>query len=134
MITPSEVPPKPETICAAAWEGVVAAHFGILLERVDNPNLPTSWTGGYMCTMSWDAWLQCASSGCVWCRFLERNFLEKLGGKDRQDELCLRVGRLVSWRQVVVVIFGDQEMRFHLHTAEGASRRECSGILVFEPY
>ncbi|KAI0333468.1 HET-domain-containing protein [Cubamyces sp. BRFM 1775] len=116
---PEQPPTRPESICAAACEGIFAAHRrpGVLYEWIcEDPDALYPSVPVYEDLISWKGWLQCASSGCVWCRFLERNFLSRLGKWDR-DELFLRVRPSNTWRDVIAITLGDQEIRFHLHTA-----------------
>ena len=76
------LPPKPANICTLAWEGVFAARFGFWYDRVrpvDGGAIePQRWNGGYTYSVSSVVWLECAHSGCLWCRFLEKHFLEKI--------------------------------------------------------
>ena len=76
------LPPKPANICTLAWEGVFAARFGIWHDTVRPVYIGQDgypcWTGGYTYSVSSVVWLECAYSGCLWCRFLEKCFLDKL--------------------------------------------------------
>ncbi|KAI0333466.1 HET-domain-containing protein [Cubamyces sp. BRFM 1775] len=89
--------PRPETICAVAWDGVFAAQFGIWADQIerhwDADKKERHWTGGCEYTVSSSVWLTCAASGCSWCRFLERHFLETLRESEWPvDTVHIRVG------------------------------------------
>ncbi|KAI0653835.1 heterokaryon incompatibility protein-domain-containing protein [Cubamyces menziesii] len=83
---PLTLPPRPPNICAPAWEGVFAAQLGISgdkLRRIQDAegcgdNDPSCWTGGYAYTVSSVTWLECARSGCLWCKFIEKHFLDRI--------------------------------------------------------
>ncbi|KAH9901680.1 heterokaryon incompatibility protein-domain-containing protein [Cubamyces lactineus] len=116
------LPPRPSSICQTAWEGVFSAQFGLFHdEPVEVRCRPDSerslyFTGGYDYTLSWNVWLECASSGCHWCQFLERIFLKKL--TQRTDEINVRVGWWRTWVQIVSVVLNGVDVRFRLHTTE----------------
>ncbi|KAH9885756.1 heterokaryon incompatibility protein-domain-containing protein [Cubamyces lactineus] len=65
MVSPS----KPPSNCALAWERGFTARSGL-------SSAQPAGTRGY--TVSTVAWQQCALSGCLWCRFLEKHFLQDL--------------------------------------------------------
>ncbi|KAI0332048.1 HET-domain-containing protein [Cubamyces sp. BRFM 1775] len=118
-----ELPPVPDSICETAWEGVFAAHFGLLHEPISESvrwregfGCYSYYTGGYGYSLPWDEWLDCAYSGCLWCQLLRKNFREKLIG--RTDEVHIRVGRRCSWVQVISIILNGHEVRFRVHTPE----------------
>ncbi|KAJ8462322.1 hypothetical protein ONZ51_g10976 [Trametes cubensis] len=77
-----ELSPRPPSICASAWEGVFAAHFGLTGDPIGREwhsrwgfnRLPQDqWTGGYAYTVSSSALLKCAQSNCLWCRLLVKD-------------------------------------------------------------
>ncbi|KAJ8494837.1 hypothetical protein ONZ51_g2056 [Trametes cubensis] len=74
-----ELPPRPHNICALAWESVFAARFGLFQNPMEiSDEDEEHWTGGYTYTVSSVVWLECALSGCLWCRFLEKHFLKHI--------------------------------------------------------
>ncbi|KAH9900033.1 heterokaryon incompatibility protein-domain-containing protein [Cubamyces lactineus] len=101
------LPPRPHNICALAWESVFAAQFGIKSDDIrvkkahkDSPDGRESQRliGGCGYTVSLAAWLQCARSGCLWCRFLDTHFLDDIssqlsaGGLVPDEKVHVRVG------------------------------------------
>ncbi|KAI0329378.1 HET-domain-containing protein [Cubamyces sp. BRFM 1775] len=81
-ITSMDLPSKPPSICASAWEGVFAAHFGLTSDPIGRDwhprwglnRLPRDeWTGGYSYTVSASALLKCARTNCLWCGLLVKN-------------------------------------------------------------
>ncbi|KAH9889052.1 heterokaryon incompatibility protein-domain-containing protein [Cubamyces lactineus] len=84
----TELPPRPPNICASAWAGVFAAHFGLFLAPVESRSYQGAlrwlrrarclWAGGYVYTVSPTALFKCADSGCLWCRIVADLFPKKL--------------------------------------------------------
>ncbi|KAH9884408.1 heterokaryon incompatibility protein-domain-containing protein [Cubamyces lactineus] len=82
------LPARPPNVCASAWEGVFAARFGLwdeplkaIMTNRENNEARRWWTGGYTYAVSSAVWLACALSGCLWCRFLEEHFLERIASR-----------------------------------------------------
>ncbi|KAJ8489922.1 hypothetical protein ONZ51_g2650 [Trametes cubensis] len=122
------LPPRPPTICATAWEGVVAAQFGLFNDPInwgfiwdgDEPRM-----GGYEYTISLVVWMKCAKAGCSWCRFLAGQFMDDLKGdldKWPSPEVQICVGRTAlqgdPWSVMAIIVNGIQK-EFRLFTTEG---------------
>ncbi|KAH9895303.1 heterokaryon incompatibility protein-domain-containing protein [Cubamyces lactineus] len=124
------LPLKPQSICASAWEGVVAAQYGLWhepLERVgcseaadwsrDRIDDWAHWTGGYHYTISTVAWLKCALSGCVWCQFLKTQFIDFLVQRSGSPvhRIDVRVGSTEPYKQrkTLTIILKYHEKAFH---------------------
>ncbi|KAI0657899.1 heterokaryon incompatibility protein-domain-containing protein [Cubamyces menziesii] len=89
----TEIPPVPPNICASAWEGVFAAQFGLSLDPVQSRQrrsslqwmrTGSSWTGGFVYTVSPVALFKCANSGCRWCGIVAKLFPKKFRESPRR--------------------------------------------------
>ena len=117
-----------------AWEGVFARRFGISSDPIrwyrDQVRHCICWAGGYEYTIALSAWLKCAHSGCLWCQFLEDQFLEDL--REQSDDpwpvpqVHVRVGcpprersdSKLLWEEIIVVV-NDLGRRSQVYTTEG---------------
>ncbi|KAH9887728.1 heterokaryon incompatibility protein-domain-containing protein [Cubamyces lactineus] len=129
-----DLSPRPETICASAWEGVFAAQFGIWADPIerhwDADNKERHWTGGYEYTISPSAWLACAASGCSWCQFLERHFLKtqqesdwpvptvniRVGSEDVSHRVDTAVEKLPGTVDTITIVVNDNSRKFDVYT------------------
>ncbi|KAJ8457110.1 hypothetical protein ONZ51_g11722 [Trametes cubensis] len=140
-----ELPPRPLSICASAWEGVFAAHFGLTGDPIGREwhsrwgfnRLPQGqWTGGYAYTISSSALLKCAQSNCLWCRLLIKNCVNVDRIRRRSflwpfDRIDVQVGTNVgSERPLGMFVrvsdkYGDPQW-FSMYTAEAQRERKTT--------
>ena len=147
------LPDRPINICSLAWEGVFAVQFGLWHEPLKAAHRENDgaqhWTGGYAYTVSSAIWSECAYSGCLWCRFLEKHFLEELASRSSHwpipgsDEIVtVRVGAdhrsvikplgLFSGLLSIVVQYREDlhKKEFEVFTYAGMSRRWAKELIV----
>ena len=131
------LPLRPEAICLNAWEGVFAAHFGIWADRIerhwDADKKERHWTGGFEYTVLSSVWLTCASSGCSWCRFLERHFLKvlresdwpvpmvhiRIGSEDGSSCIDSEVEKSPGSVDTITIIVNNNPGKFDVYTDRG---------------
>ncbi|KAJ8494671.1 hypothetical protein ONZ51_g2147 [Trametes cubensis] len=138
---PMDLPSRWPMICATAWEGVVASGYGLfcdLVLRHRDEDGKIYWTGGYEYTIYSVEWLKCAQVGCLWCRFLAKEFLMDLKRFSPQwpaETVHIRVGTYLEceWdKEAIIIIVNRLQRYFRLHTTEGnpAARWICHRILI----
>ncbi|KAI0333429.1 HET-domain-containing protein, partial [Cubamyces sp. BRFM 1775] len=105
--------PWPFSICPVCFEGPISARLGLLgrplKKQWNEVSRRWSWTGGYLYTISPEALLSSAASGCKWCDFLvqrcgyTKQDLEGVQWSFRRT-LRIRIGRMAAeWILRVVV-------------------------------
>ncbi|KAI0325396.1 HET-domain-containing protein [Cubamyces sp. BRFM 1775] len=130
------LPPRPPTICKTAWEGVFAKQFGLSCEVLRLDHEKQEWTGGYQYKISSVVLLEeCAQSGCLWCLFLAKRFLTRLGAFSHKRPVYsvhIRVGSEYSrgscldYMSVIVSgRHGWSSDTFSLCTSEGDPAAAC---------
>lgn len=131
------LPPRPANICALAWEGVFAARFGFWHDAVELVGTvegePKRWTGGYAYSVSSVVWLECALSGCLWCRFLEKRFLEEIKSRysDRpipDETVDVRVGEVEGGCMIRCECSSERRKLVDLGWRDGEAS-ECNKLL-----
>ena len=127
--------PSVGSICSLAWESVISAQFGVFCDQIRSARNEDGykWVGGREYTVLLTVWLRCAESGCLWCRFLERHFLEDLRVRSGADQwpvgtVHVRVGctnwdywqATRQWEKTTIILNGLVK-QFVMYTTKGTS-------------